>query len=49
MKKVKIDGIIYESLAEASRQTGVPSPTILWRIKSNKEKYKSYKYITPNN
>jgi group I intron endonuclease len=39
---VMIDNIIYESLAEASRQTGVPSPTILWRIKSKNTKYLNY-------
>ena len=42
MKQVIIDDIIYESLAEASRQTGIPSPTILWRIKSKNEKYRNY-------
>ena len=40
--KVEIDGIVYESLAEASRQTGIPSPTILWRIKSKNKKYGNY-------
>ena len=42
MTKVIIDDIVYESLAEASRQTGTPSPTILWRIKSKNKKYKNY-------
>lgn len=42
MKQVIIDDIIYESLAEASRQTGVPSPTILWRINSKNKKYENY-------
>ena len=42
MRQVIIDDIIYESLAEASRQTGIPSPTILWRIKSKNEKYRNY-------
>jgi group I intron endonuclease len=42
MKKVTIDNIIYESLAEASLQTGVPAPTILWRIKSKNKKYENY-------
>jgi group I intron endonuclease len=40
---VIIDNIVYESLAEASRQTGIPSPTILWRIKSKNIKYENYK------
>lgn len=39
---VMIDNIVYESLAEASRQTGIPSPTILWRIRSKNIKYKNY-------
>ena len=47
MKKVTIDGIIYESLVEASRQTGVPSPTILWRIKSKNKKYENYQSHPP--
>ncbi len=42
MKQVIIDNIIYESLAEASRQTNIPSATILWRINSKNEKYKNY-------
>jgi hypothetical protein len=42
MRQVIIDDIIYESLAEASRQTSIPSPTILWRIKSKNEKYRNY-------
>jgi group I intron endonuclease len=42
MTQVKIDNIVYESLAEASRQTGIPSPTILWRIKSKNKKYQNY-------
>lgn len=42
MTQVVIDDIIYESLAEASRQTGIPSPTILWRIKSKNKKYENY-------
>ena len=42
MTQVKIDNTIYESLSEASRQTGIPSPTILWRIKSKNKKYENY-------
>ena len=42
MKQVIIDDIIYESLAEASRQIGIPSPTILWRINSKNKKYEKY-------
>jgi len=42
MTQVVIDNIVYESLSEASRQTGIPSPTILWRIKSKNKKYENY-------
>jgi group I intron endonuclease len=42
MTQVEIDNIVYESLTEASRQTGIPSPTILWRIKSKNKKYENY-------
>jgi len=42
MTQVEIDNIIYDSLAEASRQTGIPSPTILWRMKSKNKKYQGY-------
>ena len=42
MKEVIIDNIIYESLTEASRKTGIPTPTILWRIKSKNKKYENY-------
>lgn len=42
MKQVIIDDVIYESLAEASRKTGIPSPTILWRINSKNKKYENY-------
>jgi hypothetical protein len=42
MKQVIIDNIIYESLTEATRQTGIPSPTILWRINSKNKKFENY-------
>ncbi len=42
MTQVQIYDIVYESLAEASRQTGIPSPTILWRINSKNKKYENY-------
>lgn len=42
MTQVVIDDIVYESLAEASRQTGISSSTILWRIKSKNKKYDNY-------
>jgi group I intron endonuclease len=43
MTQVQIDDIVYESLAEASRQTGILSSTILWRLKSKNSKYENYK------
>jgi hypothetical protein len=45
VKPVKIDGVIYESLMESSRQIDIPVSTILWRIKSKNVKYASYTYI----
>ena len=47
MKQVIIDNIIYESLVEASRQTGVPLTTILWRINSKNKKYENYQSHSP--
>ena len=47
MKQVIIDNIIYESLVEASRQTDIPSTTILWRIKSKNKKYENYQSHPP--
>lgn len=44
IKAVSIEDVVYESLAEASRQTCIPSPTILWRIKSKNTKYEKYFY-----
>ena len=43
MSPISIEGVRYESLAEASRSTGIPSPTILWRIRSKNKKYTNYK------
>jgi group I intron endonuclease len=45
MKQVMIDGIVYESLCEASKKTGIPSPTILWRINSKNKKFIHYRYF----
>lgn len=44
MKKVIIGDSIYESLTEASNVTGIPKPTILWRIKSENKKFSDYTY-----
>jgi len=43
--KISIDGNIYISITEASRQLSIPTPTILWRIKSNNPKFDNYKYF----
>jgi group I intron endonuclease len=43
MVKVKIEGIIYESLTEAVIKTGINMSTLRNRIKSKSEKYKNYK------
>jgi group I intron endonuclease len=40
---VEIDGIIYESLTEASNKTGINLSTLRNRIKSNNIKYQNYK------
>ena len=45
IRPVTIDNILYDSLSEASRQLDIPSPTILWRIKSKNKKYLNYNYI----
>lgn len=42
MKQVMIDNTIYESLTAASKQTGLPPTTILWRINSKNKKYENY-------
>jgi group I intron endonuclease len=43
--KISIDENIYISMTEASRQLNIPTPTILWRIKSNNPKFYNYKYV----
>jgi group I intron endonuclease len=43
--KISIDGNIYISITEASRQLNNPVPTILWRLKSKNPKFDNYKYI----
>jgi group I intron endonuclease len=42
IKSVIIDSFTYESLAEASRQTGITATTILWRVNSKNKKYENY-------
>lgn len=43
--KISIDGNIYISMTEASRQLNIPTPTILWRIKSKNSKFSNYEYV----
>lgn len=45
-RKVKIEDKVFESLTEASRQLGVSPALILYKIKSEKEKYSNYCYLT---
>ncbi len=44
MRKTIINGIQYDSLTEASKQTGISKPTILWRINSKNIKFMNYRY-----
>lgn len=46
--KISIDGNIYISMREASRQLDIPTPTILWRVKSKNPKFDNYKYVNPD-
>jgi hypothetical protein len=46
--KISIDGNIYISMTEASRQLNIPTPTILWRIKSKNSKFSNYEYVKDN-
>ena len=45
MRKVKINDIDYESLTAATRETGIKTPTLLYRIRSNKPKWKDFQYL----
>jgi group I intron endonuclease len=47
--KISIDGIIYISMTDASRQLNIPTPTVLWRLKSKNPKFDNYKYINDEN
>ena len=48
-RPVEIDGIRYRCLSEAAEKTGIGNSLIIYRIKSDKQKYDSYKYITSSN
>ena len=43
--KISIDGNIYISMTEASRQLNIPTTTILWRLNSTNPKFDNYKYV----
>lgn len=43
-KEVIIDDIKYLSIAEAGRQLGICTTTILWRLNSKNPKFNNYKY-----
>lgn len=43
--EISVDDKIYISITEASRQLNIPTPTILWRLKSKNPKFNNYKYI----
>ena len=43
--EISIDGNIYISMTEASRQLNIPTPTILWRLNSKNPKFDNYKYF----
>jgi group I intron endonuclease len=42
MKKIMIDGVEYESITNAYEITGIPKPTIFWRLKSRNKKFEGY-------
>lgn len=43
-KPIVIDGVDYESYGQASKNLGIPSLTIRWRVLSKNPKYKNYHY-----
>lgn len=43
-RKVKAHGKVYNSVSECARLLGVAPMTVIFRIKSNSEKFKTYKY-----
>lgn len=47
-KAIQINGITYQSLADASRDLSIPVPTIHWRVKSNNPKYVDWFSINLN-
>jgi group I intron endonuclease len=45
-RKVEVDGMVYESLTEASRQLNISPALVVYRLNSEKDKYKGYCYLT---
>ncbi|MDD2819447.1 MAG: NUMOD3 domain-containing DNA-binding protein [Candidatus Nanopelagicales bacterium] len=45
-KKVKIDDTVYNSATEAARKLNVSPGLILYKVKSEKEKYTNYRFVT---
>ena len=45
---ISIDGTFFRSLSEASKKTGVPTPTILWRANSKNPKFDGYVKVEKN-
>lgn len=43
--KISIDGVIYQSLGEASRITGIPVVTIRWRVLSKNKRFDNYRSV----
>jgi len=44
--KIEIDGVLYESQADAAKALGVSSALITYRLKSSSDKYSGYRVIT---
>jgi group I intron endonuclease len=45
VKPILIDGILYESLTEASNELNIAKTTILWRVNSKNKKFENYQNI----
>ena len=43
-KKILLNGVFYESLGEASRSTGIPSPILGTALKKGRKEWCGYKY-----
>lgn len=45
LKKVSIEGKVYESMTEAGRQIGIGTPLVLFRIKSKNPRFSEWKWF----